>query len=214
MRKSSVNTLRDKFRIHCRERKTAETANWLASGTVEEVSDTDLLLDELILEAKEAAEQKWRERLAGDDRGEVLVSAGEESREAGATRMAKCALSTVGVGEGRSSGCTPKRKVRWEDDCMAVWQTMIKLAWDSRWERDEKRLALRAEELELEKKRYRDDKEEREQRKREHSAQLQLLNASIKKTYLGLLEIHLQGWRCNVKTSQQLDRICRDTRGG
>lgn len=180
MQRPTVKTLRDKFRSLRREWKVAEVANKLDSGIVEDATSTNMLLDELLLEAEEESERKWKKRIEGDGRKKDLVSAGEEIREAASTKRGERTVSTMETGEGRSSEGKPK-KSHWKDDSMHAWQHMIKYKLDARKERKEQSFAIGAEELALEKKHGRDEKEKEKQRKREQGVQLQMINALVNK---------------------------------
>lgn len=88
------------------------------------------MLDELILEAKKAAEWKQRERHECDVREESLVRADEEIRGSASTRAAERNSSTTVTGEGRYSSGTPK-KAHCEGTSLDARQEMIKPELDA-----------------------------------------------------------------------------------
>lgn len=116
MRNPAIKTLRDKFRSTCRKRKAAGTASLAASGIIEDVSDVDVLIGELMREKADEQEQRQRERHNAESNAEDLVKAGGQIRElttAEAVRRTASVLSTQIVNVLYS-----RQKVRCEDKGM------------------------------------------------------------------------------------------------
>ena len=75
--KPSVKTLRDKLRTLLKERRAINKVNAAASGIREEISETNELLDDIILEKDEAEEVKRGKREEKSNREEELRAAAE-----------------------------------------------------------------------------------------------------------------------------------------
>lgn len=141
MRKPTIKRLKDKFRSNCCERKEADAANLAASGIIEDVSDGNVLIDEILREKADEQKQRQRERHNAESNEKVPVKAGEQIREL-ATVGAVKRTAAVSVSAGSESTVVTSKKVRREDKDMDAWQTLLRSELQSRQETKEKSIAM------------------------------------------------------------------------
>lgn len=185
MQKPAVKTLRDKYRGLVKDRKAKVASNLAESGIVEDISELDQLLDDLMHERDDLDTQKRQERQEMDAREESLVAAGEEIRQQACVRQTRRSTAASdndhpGTEQSSGTGSTPKKR-RTDDVAFDEWQTTLAKELESKRACEKFSNDLRAEELKLHKERWEEEKKDREERRKESSAQLQLLKALINK---------------------------------
>lgn len=146
LKKLYVRTLRDKFRVMCRDNKVATTSNPEHSGIVEVLSNTDQLLDELMREQMVRDLQKKEFRKELDARKEALVAAEEVVREAASACATKW-TTTAGDNVASSSRTPEKRRVHLDN--MDERNGMIRTELQSCLGLEVRNISLLAEELQL-----------------------------------------------------------------
>lgn len=87
--KPPIKTLRDKFRLMMKERRTVNRENATSSGIDEKLTDIDQLMDDLIHEKDTEDEERKEKKDEKTEKEAQLVRVGEELRNAAVSRSKK-----------------------------------------------------------------------------------------------------------------------------
>lgn len=185
MRKPSIKTLRDKYRNMVKERKAVVEANMASSEIVDDSTEFDRLLDDLIHERSDLDLQSKRNRDEMNVREKPVVTTGEEIRKQASTRQTEDSQSSNEIqsqapSSSRSTTPTPKRR-KIEDLRMDEWQKNLTKLLEAKLEAEKRALDLREKDYELQRQKWEEEKIDREERRSANSAHLVLLNALINK---------------------------------
>lgn len=159
-------TMQDKFREMVRSRKKANAANQRASGQPEELSQAELLLNDLMLEQDDFDEEHRGKRNELKATDEALLHAGQRVQQQALKRGMRDSVSP-----------RPKKKQKKnEDDMFEDWCAQVKVEMADMKKSREEDITLRKREIELNEKRFEEDKKDREANRAQQQATLNLLN--------------------------------------
>lgn len=150
-------------------------------GNIEDVSNVDVLIEELVREKADEQEQRHGGRHNAESSEEVPVKAGEQICELATVGAVRRTASVSVNAESESTVVAPKKSRREKKD-MYAWQTMLQSKLQSRRKRKIKSIAVEKKESVLQREEYMDGREKRElKKKKKQTAKLQLLSALFKK---------------------------------
>ena len=153
MKPPSIKTLPDKLRVMLKARKSHVAASEAASGIVENRSEIDMLLDEILTEKEDFIQERRNEREELNVREEALVVAGQSIQ-----RMALRWERAASVDDEQSddnngiTGTTPRKRPFEE---VSRFKELIQSELGRRGERQESELTVRHTELHFRKEKLR-----------------------------------------------------------
>lgn len=151
-----AKTCNDHFELIVKQRREVDRAKRNQSGISEEVSELDLLLDDLILDRDTVEEHRRNERAEKTARDKRLEDAGVEVREEAMTRMSKRSAS---ISDDEEDGDRKKKRKKRKMDVLESDDEEIELLKQTIADRRE----MERKKLELDQKRF--DMDEKRQQK-------------------------------------------------
>lgn len=178
--KPSVKTLQDRFRSLMRERKVVNARNEGASGIVEDVSQLDAVMDDLLREKddEKLKRKKLRDRM--DAKEQALVAAGENIRTLAVERSSKRVIEEIFDSPSEmSSKKSPAKISKRSDSSFDEWQNMLSKELESQREGREKDFLLREAELKIQRERLEEEKKDREAQRESQREQTEAQKAQM-----------------------------------
>lgn len=171
MQKPKVKTIRDKFRTLLNARMKVNAMNLNATGHDEDVTETDQLLDDFILEIREHEENHRKTQGKSLLKDKALSKAGEEIQAQALERGLK------------NQGSSSKTKKRVASDCDGFdeWCESMKTELDEQKKLRRQEIALKKEELEVQKKNNETEEQKTEILKKQSDATIALMTALANK---------------------------------
>lgn len=157
MNKPTVKTLRDNFRALLRDRRSVVASNTKSSGIVENISNIDVMTDDIIMEKDEFEEGKRRKHEECDAKKEQLSRAGNDIRQRAVGGINLIARAKPDVLTADSS--IPSKRVRYTNEGeIESWQATIVNELRLRKEAQQREATLRSEELQMQSDRWAEEK--------------------------------------------------------